>query len=224
MALKAVVFDFDGTLVDTETGAYEAICSIYAEHGQELALEAWSVCIGTHGGFDPYVDLEQRTGKTLDKAELRELFRNRHVERLQSASLRPGVLDRLEEARRLGWKIGLASSSDRAWIEDHLSRQGIRDYFEVIRSSDDVKRVKPDPELYVLAAEALGVAPEEALAVEDSMNGLRAAKAAGLWGLAVPNPVTAQMDFGQADIFVDGLDRKTFAEIEAELQARIVQK
>lgn len=224
MALKAVVFDFDGTLMDTETSAYEAICSIYKEHGQELALETWAVCIGTHGVFDPYAELENRTGLALDKDELHKLFRSRHVERLQRESLRPGVVDRLEEARRLGWRIGLASSSDLAWIEDHLRRQGIRDYFEVIRSSDDVKRVKPDPELYVLAVEALGVAPEEALAVEDSMNGLRAAKAAGLWGLAVPNQVTAQMDFSEADLIVDGLDRTTFAQVEAGLQTRLAQK
>lgn len=224
MALRAVVFDFDGTLMDTETSAYESICSIYADHGQELALETWAVCIGTHGVFDPYADLQHRTGKTLDKDELHKLFRERHVERLQSASLRPGVIDRLEEARGLGWKIGLASSSDLAWIEDHLRRQGIRDYFEVIRSSDDVKRVKPDPELYILAAEALGVKPDEAIAIEDSMNGLRAAKAAGLWGLAVPNPVTAQMDFSEADILVDGLDRITFAQVEAELQSRVARK
>ncbi|WP_391572684.1 HAD family hydrolase [Cohnella sp.] len=224
MALKAVVFDFDGTLMDTESSAYESINSIYADHGQELALETWAVCIGTIGGFDPHADLQTRTGKTLDKDELHKMYRTRHVERLQSASLRLGVLDRLEEARSLGWKIGLASSSDLAWIEGHLRRQGIRDYFEVIRSSDDVKRVKPDPELYIRAVEALGIKPDEALAIEDSVNGLRAAKAAGLWGLAVPNPVTKQMDFVQADILVSDLDQTTFAQVEAELQARIVQK
>ncbi|MFC4601841.1 HAD family hydrolase [Cohnella hongkongensis] len=217
MALKAVVFDFDGTLMDTETGAYEAISSIYAEHGQELALDTWAVCIGTQGAFDPYEELQRRTGKTLDRDELHQLFRTRHVEYLKNAPLRPGVVERLEEARRLGWRIGLASSSDLAWIEGHLRDQGIRDYFEVIRSSDDVKRVKPDPELYLLAVEALGVKPGEAVAIEDSMNGLRAAKAAGLWGLAVPNGVTKQMDFSEADLIVDGLDRTTFEQVQATI-------
>jgi len=216
--IRAVVFDFDGTLVDTETSAYETMCSLYKDHGQELPLETWAVCIGTVGGFDPVADLEGKTGKELDKEEFHALFKARHVEHLSDASLRPGALERLEEARRLGWKIGLASSSDLAWIEKHLHRQGIREYFEVIRSSDDVKRVKPDPELYLLAAEALGVKPEEALAIEDSMNGLRAAKAAGMWGLAVPNPVTAHMNFSEADIVVQGLDRITFDGILSALK------
>ncbi|MFC5404451.1 HAD family hydrolase [Cohnella soli] len=224
MALRAVVFDFDGTLVDTETSAYESISSVYADHGQKLELETWAVCIGTLGGFDPHADLQRRTGKTLNKDELYKLHRARHAERLQNATLRPGVLERLAEAHSLGWKIGLASSSDRAWIEKHLGKQGIRDRFEVICSSDDVKRVKPDPELYIRAVEALGVRPGEALAIEDSMNGLRAAKAAGLWGLAIPNPVTAQMNFSEADVLVDSLDRTTFAQIEATLQSRIAQK
>ncbi|QJD86381.1 HAD family hydrolase [Cohnella herbarum] len=213
MAIRAVVFDFDGTLMDTESCAYDTICSIYAEHGQELPLETWAVCIGTVGGFDPYRDLEMKTGRTLDHEELRNRYKTRHIENVKSVTLRPGALDRLEEARRLGLKIGLASSSDRAWIEMHLERQGIRDYFEVIRSSDDVKRVKPDPELYRLAVEALGVRPEEAIAVEDSMNGLRAAKAAGLYGLVVPNPVTAQMDFSEADLLLGSLEGTTWEEI-----------
>jgi putative hydrolase of the HAD superfamily len=213
MAIRAVVFDFDGTLMDTETCAYDTICGIYSEHGQELPLEKWAVCIGTVGGFDPFRDLEMKTGRTLDLEELRSRYKTRHNENVKSVTLRPGALDRLEEARRLGLKIGLASSSDRAWIEMHLERQGIRDYFEVIRSSDDVKRVKPDPELYRLAVEALGVSPREAIAVEDSMNGLRAAKAAGLRGLVVPNPVTAQMDFSEADLILGSLEGTTWEEI-----------
>jgi len=215
MTIKAVVFDFDGTLADTETCAFETIGGIYSEHGQELALETWAVCIGTYGAFDPYADLELRTGRKLDREELQRLFRSRHVEHANRTALRPGVLDRLEEARRLGWKIGLASSSDRPWIEGHLERLGVRHYFEAIRAKEDVERVKPDPALYLLAAEALGVKPEEALAIEDSANGLRAAKAAGMRALAVPNPVTAQMDFSEADWLADSLTDRTFAELDA---------
>ncbi|XID92315.1 HAD family hydrolase [Paenibacillaceae bacterium WGS1546] len=217
MTIKAIVFDFDGTLMDTETCAYETYCGIYAEYGQELALEAWAVCIGTVGAFDPHADLEAKTGRAIDRQELFSRFRARHDENAKAVELRPGVLERLDEARRLGLKIGLASSSDREWIETHLRLKGIRDYFEVVRTSDDVKRVKPDPELYKLAVEGLGVNANEAFAVEDSMHGLHAAKAAGLYGLVVPNPVTKQMDFSKADLIVDSLASRTFADIMAEL-------
>ncbi|MFC5530589.1 HAD family hydrolase [Cohnella yongneupensis] len=211
--IKAVVFDLDGTLLDTETCAYEAICDIYAEHGQELPLATWALAIGTHGGFDPYAYLEEKSGKKLDHAEIRKQFHDLHKERVGQLVLRPGVLDRLEEARRLGLRIGLASSSDREWIENNTKMLGIRDYFEVICSADDVERVKPDPALYLLAVEALGVTGAEAIAIEDSMNGLRAAKAAGLVALVTPNPVTSHMDFTGADLIVDSLTDVTFAEL-----------
>jgi putative hydrolase of the HAD superfamily len=213
MTIKAVVFDFDGTLMDTETCAYDAFCKIYAEYGQQLALEAWAVGIGTHGAFDPYSDLEKMTGRSLDRADIKLRFEAEHDANLVKVTLRPGVIERLEEARRLGLLVGLASSSDRAWIERHLEQQGIRHYFEVIRSKDDVERVKPDPALYKLAVEALGIQGGEAIAIEDSVNGLRAAKAAGLFSLVVPNPVTANMDFSAADLIIDSLETHSFEEI-----------
>jgi len=224
MTIKAVVFDFDGTLMDTESCAFEAIRSIYAEHGEELALETWAVCIGTQGAFDPYADLEARMGRRLDRAELFKRFRARHEERARTVGLLPGVMDRLEEARRLGWRIGLASSSERAWIDLHLERHGIRDYFEAIRTKDDVERVKPDPALYRLAVEALGAKPEEAIAVEDSANGLRAAKAAGLRGLVVPHALTAHMDFSEADWLLGSLEERTFRELGLEAERLSVSR
>lgn len=217
--IKAVIFDFDGTLADTETCAYEAMCGIYAEHGHELPLATWSLAIGTHGGFDPHADLERKAGRKLDRAAFDARFRSLHEERVSKLALREGVMERLEEARKLGLKIGLASSSDRAWLEKNTKALGIREYFETIRSSDDVERVKPDPALYVLAAEGLGVKPEEAVAIEDSMNGLRAAKAAGLYAVVVPNPVTSHMDFAGADLISDSLAKVRFADIAAAYSA-----
>jgi putative hydrolase of the HAD superfamily len=216
LTIKAIVFDFDGTLMDTESCAYDAFSGIYAEYGQKLALDAWAVGIGTHGAFDPYADLEKLVGHSLDHEEVKARFEASHTANIAQVTLRPGVLDRLEEARRLGLLIGLASSSDRAWIERHLEQQGIRYYFEVIRSSDDVEIVKPDPALYRLAVEALGVRADEAIAIEDSVNGLRAAKAAGLYSLVVPNPLTAKMDFSLADLIVDSLEDRSFEDIIQE--------
>jgi putative hydrolase of the HAD superfamily len=218
MTIKAVVFDFDGTLMDTETCAYDAFCGIYEEHGQRLALDAWAVGIGTHGAFDPYTELERLTGKPLDHEAIKDRYEEAHEANIAKIGLFPGVLERLEEARRLGLSIGLASSSDRAWIERHLEQQGIRQYFEIIRSSDDVERVKPDPTLYKLAIEALGVEANEAIAIEDSVNGLHAAKAAGLFGIAVPNRVTVGMDFTEADLIVKSLEQRSLEDIIRQLE------
>lgn len=220
MTIKAVVFDFDGTLMDTETCAYDAFCGIYAEYGQELDLNAWAVGIGTHGAFDPYADLERLIGRSVDREDVKMRFEASHAANIAKTTLRPGVLDRLEEARRLGLLIGLASSSDRAWIEKHLEQQNIRHYFEVIRSREDVEIVKPDPALYRLAVEALGVQANEAIAIEDSVNGLRAAKSAGLYALVVPNPVTAKMDFSMADIVVKSLEERSLEDMIQEFETR----
>jgi putative hydrolase of the HAD superfamily len=219
MTIKAVVFDFDGTLLDTETGAYNAFCGVYAEYGQVLDLKLWALAIGTYGGFDPYANLEKLTGYSMDRADLKARFETAHLANIAESTLLPGVLARLEEAKRLGLRIGLASSSDRAWIEQHLEKQGIRHYFEVIRSADDVERVKPDPALYQLAVEALGVEANEAIAIEDSMNGLLAAKAAGLYAIVVPNTVTLQMDFSKADLKLASLEEYSFAELIVQLEA-----
>ena len=98
----------------------------------------------------------------------------------------PGVLDYLRDAHRLGLKVGLASSSSCAWVEGHLVRLGLREYFDCVRARDDVSITKPDPALFLSAVETLGVQPCEAIAFEDSRNGLIAARRAGLHCVAVP--------------------------------------
>ncbi|WP_164545464.1 HAD family hydrolase [Paenibacillus albus] len=218
MTIKAIIFDFDGTLMDTETCAYDAICKVYKHYGQELALEKWAICIGTvNSPFDPYDHLQELAGRPLDRDQLKKHFDQLHDEELLSATLRAGVLEILDEAKRLGLRIALASSSDRAWIDRHLKEQGIADYFEVICTRDDVLRAKPDPALYLLALERLGLSADEAVAVEDSLNGLTAAKLAGLRAIAVPNPVTAQMNLSQADVMLDGFEGIVLEELLRKL-------
>ncbi|BBI31723.1 HAD family hydrolase [Cohnella abietis] len=221
MTIKAVIFDFDGTLMDTETSAYDAYCGIYSEYGHTFALDAWAVGIGTQGNtFDPYADLERLTGNPVNRKELKERYLEAHEANIAKLVLLPGVLARLEEARKLGLMIGLASSSDRAWIERHLTKQGIREYFQVIKTSNDVERVKPDPALYRLVVEGLGVQPHEAMAFEDSLHGLSAAKAAGLFGIAVPNLVTAKMDFSAADLIMSSMEQRSLEEIIVLLDSK----
>jgi len=203
--IKAIVFDFDGTVLDTESAAYDAFCDVFREHGLELSLERWALGIGTWGAYDPYADLEEGLGRAIDRRAVRERFEAACAERIRGLAIRPGVMETLEEARRRGLRIGLATSSYRRSVEPHLREYGLLDYFEAIHTADEVAKVKPDPALYRLALESFGVNGSEAVAIEDSVNGLRAAKAAGLHGLAVPNELTAFMDFSEADLLLPSL-------------------
>ena len=127
--------------------------------------------------------------------------------------LLPGVRRYLDEARRLGLKTAIASSSGRQWIDEHLERMGIAERFDAIVCRDDVTAIKPDPELYLTAVDRLGVQVPEAIALEDSTNGIRAAKAAGLLCIAVPNTMTSSMDLSQADLRLGSLDEMPLEEL-----------
>src|SRR5439155_18286873 len=154
---------------------------IYEEHGKELPFEIWLEAIGTADhDFDPMVHLEELLGRSLDREPLqrrRKLFRDSI---LHAQEVLPGVRDCIADATRLGLRLGIASSSSRDWVNGHLERLGVRSHWDVIRCSDDVPRTKPEPDLYLAVVEALGIRPDEAVALEDSHNGVLAAKAAGL--------------------------------------------
>lgn len=222
--IKAIVFDFDGTLVDTETCAFQVFRAIYADYGQELPLKQWAQVVGsTFGPFDPYEELQRLTGKVLDREALRARYEADLLKRADEAPLLPGVTDVLEEARELGLRIGLASSSDRFWIDRHLSGKQIGHYFQTTQTADDVAQVKPDPALYRQALAALGVQPEEAVAVEDSVHGLKAAKAAGMHAVVVPNAMTAHMDFAaaRADLVIESLAAQPLRTVLERLAAKL---
>jgi HAD superfamily hydrolase (TIGR01509 family) len=204
--LKAVVFDLDGTIIDTETPEFVAWQEAYAELGAALEPAEWAQVIGTSdSGWDPYTHLESLLGAPVDRAALRATRHARFDELMTAAEPRPGIVAWLDEARDLGLKVGLASSSGAPWVVRFLDALGLRDRFEVLATRDRVARGKPDPALYQLALHDLGVRPEEALAVEDSPNGVAAAKAAGLFCVAVPNPMTAALDLGAADVVLRSL-------------------
>jgi beta-phosphoglucomutase-like phosphatase (HAD superfamily) len=102
-------------------------------------------------------------------------------------------------------RIGLASSSSCDWVQNHLTRLGLIGYFDSLRARDDVVLAKPDPALYLSVVSDLGVPPHQALALEDSPNGIRAAKLAGLYCVAVPNHLTSQLDLDEADLRLTSL-------------------
>lgn len=217
--IEALVFDFDGLILDTEAPEFEAWQAIYAAHGVELPFEAWASCIGTVGAFNPYEDLEARLGRPLDLARITAEHGGDFARRLEAEALRPGIADYLVDGRRLGLRLGVASSSSRTWVEGHLARLGLREHFHAIRCGDEVERVKPEPHLYLAAVDALGVAPSRALAFEDSPNGVRAAKRAGLLCVAVPNPLTARLDLGEADLQLPSLAAVPLAALLVRLAA-----
>ena len=212
-AIRALIFDFDGTILDTETAWYEAFKEAYLEHEVELTLDMYGKCIGTSLHlFDPYEYLITDLKIPLDRKAFRQGIHDRLTKMMEQEVIRPGILDYLAGAKELGLRIGLASSSKRAWIDKYLAQLGISHYFEAIRTAEDVALVKPHPELYELALKDLGVQPHEAIAIEDSPNGARAAAAAGMHYIVVPNPVTKFLTF-------DGEPRTVPSLTELSLQA-----
>jgi HAD superfamily hydrolase (TIGR01509 family) len=217
--VKLVVFDFDGLILDTEVPVYDAWQEIYGDHGHELSFDKWATCIGTVDAFDPCADLAALVGRALDADALRQRHRARTDVLIAACPVLPGVREYIDEARRLGLTLGVASSSSHAWVDGHLHRLGLRDVFDVVRCADDVRRVKPDPALYLAVLAATGVRPRDAVALEDSPNGVLAAKRAGLACVAVPNPLTARLDLAAADLQLPSLAELPLPALLARLRA-----
>jgi putative hydrolase of the HAD superfamily len=219
--IKAVVFDFDGVIVETEEPEYLAWRAIWAEHGQTLALDEWATVIGAAYGpdtFHPIYDLVARTGLDLDEEELQDRKRVLTQQKLTSVAIEDGVEARVRQAREMGLGLAIASSSPRSWIDALLQTLAVADWWPVVACVDDCGVTKPDPAVYRIACERLCVEPGEALAVEDSWAGVLAAKAAGLKCVAVPTRMTAHMDFGEADLIVDSLRALDLSEVIGRLE------
>ncbi|MCP4428352.1 MAG: HAD-IA family hydrolase [Chloroflexi bacterium] len=200
MQIDAIIFDFDGLILDTETPDFRSWQEMYAEFGVELPLDVWRRNIGSTDLFNPYLYLEKLLGRPIDREAVYDRRKRRDDELLAIQTILPGVLATLTEARRLGLKIGLASSSDHAWVDGYLEKLDLTERFDVVRCSDDVNgRSKPNPAVYLAAIESLQVEAHRTFALEDSPNGVKAAKAAGLFCVAIPNPMTQSLNFDQAD-------------------------
>ncbi len=216
--IEAIIFDFDGLILDSETPDYQSWQEMYAEFGVTLPLAVWLDNIGTVDLFNPYLHLENLLGHPVDRQDVHDRRKRRDNELMAAQTILPGVKTVLAEAQRLGLKIGLASSSDHAWVDGHLARLGLMDWFDAVRCSDDVNgRSKPDPAVYLAAVDALQVKANRALALEDSPNGLQAAKEAGLFCAAVPNPMTRDLNFDRADIRLESLADMPLAQLIDEV-------
>ena len=205
--IRALVFDFDGLVVDTESPAYASWQEIYSEHGHELTIAAWADAIGTIGGFDPVAHLEELHEAPLDGDALRAQRLPRHMELTDAEPVRPGVQAYLDEARVLGLAVAIASSNAGEWVHSHLERVGLSQGWAAIECADgDAGVAKPEPHLYEAVLSKLGITGAEAIALEDSPNGIAAAKAAGMFCVAVPNPVTVNLRLFGADVVLPSLE------------------
>lgn len=201
---SAIIFDFDGLILDTETSIYECWAELYTKHGEHLALETYKHCVGSDfEQFHPGRELERRTGRDFDWTVLDAERQIDIRSRLEAHDARPGVRDFIATAHAAGLPLAVASSSSRDWVSGWLQRLDLHDAFSALRNRDDVARIKPEPDLFLAAARALGVKPEEALVLEDSENGLRAATAAGIPCAVITNPITAGGQFSDAVLLAD---------------------
>jgi HAD superfamily hydrolase (TIGR01509 family) len=204
--IRALIFDFDGLIVDTEGPEYRAWCEVFSAHARELPLLVWAECIGRDAGwFDPLAYLEGLLGRSLEREALRAEQRARALQLVHSQPLLPGVQAYVRDAQRLGLGLAIASSGTREWVTGHLQRLRLDDAWHCVRCREDVVRPKPEPDLYLAALEALGVTASQAIAFEDSPNGIRAAKRAGLRCVAVPHGLTGGLDLSEADLQLDSL-------------------
>jgi HAD superfamily hydrolase (TIGR01509 family) len=212
--IRALLFDFDGLLVDTESPAYGAWADVYRHHGHELTIETWSAAIGTLEGFNPFEDLEGRLGYPLDRETVDAMRRAAEDAATDLEELRDGVAEYLREAEQLGLARAIVSSSGHKWINRHLERLDLREGWScIVAANGDASRAKPLPTLYLEALDRLSVTAQDAVAFEDSPNGITAAKAAGIYCVAVPNPTTASLDVTHADLVLRSLEEVPLGEL-----------
>ena len=216
MAVGALVFDFDGLILDTETPEYETIRDEFSAHGLALPLTAWQEVVGRVDHPHWLDRLEAELGRPVpDRQAVLERRRAAHHRHIAGQRVLPGVEALLDEAAGRGVPVAVASSSPTSWVEGHLERLGLSQRIDAVRCGDQVPRAKPWPDVFLAALEAVGVAPSAAVALEDSHHGAHAAKAAGLSCVVAPNGITRDQDFAHADLVVGSLAELRWADLAA---------
>jgi HAD superfamily hydrolase (TIGR01509 family) len=205
--IRALIFDFDGLILETEEPTYQSWAEVYQSFGFSLPFSTWKANVGTtQGDFNPQLELERLVKDPPDWGVVES--RRRRIENtlIEEQPVLPGAVQYLNDARTLGLKVGLASNSPSDWVIRHLTRLGLLDRFDYLSTSDYVQHIKPDPELYLVALRALNVKADEAIALEDSLLGVRAARQAGIFCVAVPNPLIRDLTFNEANLRINSLE------------------
>jgi HAD superfamily hydrolase (TIGR01509 family) len=221
--VRAILFDFDGLILDTEYPEYQSWREVFTARGCELPEALWASSIGRGTStqtFDPYEELAARSGRAVDREAIRAVRRPRFAELMEGQAALPGVEAALNEAHRLGLRLAVVSSSPREWVTRYLSALGLHDRFDLLRCGDEVAQAKPEPELYHSALEALEIRADEALALEDSPNGVLAATRAGIYCIAVPNALTRHACLDAADLCISSLAEWSLAQLIAYAEQR----
>ena len=219
MTLLGAIFDCDGLLADTETPDYDAWRLIYEEQGLHLPIALWAQSIGIakgHNVNDWHAPLAERVGPSYDRDSVQERRRTFYHAAIGRLTPMPGVLALLDTLDAAHIPCAVASNSERVWVDQVLTITGLTGRFRVIATSDEVRHPKPAPDVYLLAAERLGVAPQHCAAFEDSPRGLAAAHAAGMFTVAVPTALTRHFAFEQAHHIVESLEQLTFDQLRWE--------
>jgi HAD superfamily hydrolase (TIGR01509 family) len=224
--LKALIFDFDGLILDTETPEVLVWQSIYQDHGFELPVQEWEKTVGGYGisTFDAAEHLALLSSGRLDSVSLRSRYRKTADEIIHASPVLPGVVHLIEQAKEGGLKVCIGSSSPHSWVDTHSKRLGIFHYFDHVICADDVAagRTKPNPDIYLKALERLNISRDAAVVFEDSVNGVLAARRAGIFVVAVPNPLTARMGVS-GDLTVSSLADLSLQEIMKNVDQRSLE-
>jgi HAD superfamily hydrolase (TIGR01509 family) len=207
MSSHALILDFDGTILDTETPACESTAQIWADYGVDLPMDWWLAGMGTDRKSSWVQELEKRIGHVLDQDLVMEARQQIKNEMTENQPILPGVTELLDAAAGRGISTAIGSSSPHAWVDQHLKRVGLYEKFSYIVCRDDVGEVaKPAPDIFLHALELLRVDASAAAVVEDSPNGLKAALIADIRTVVVPNPLVTSLDFSGAYARFETLD------------------
>lgn len=207
MAIKGLIFDFDGTILDTEYPEFAVWQEIFKSYNADLHLMEWAKTLGSSNAeFDPIYHLEQRADRSFNADEIFTHRNDKVLQIILQQPLLPGVMSYLTDAKKRGLRVGIASSSNGQWVHGHLERLGLISYFDVIVTASDVQHVKPEPDLFFLVLDKMGIKSDEAIVLEDSPNGIIAARRAGLRCVAIPNEISKHLDLSQADMIINSLE------------------
>lgn len=218
--IKGLIFDFDGIILDSELPTLQSWQEIYRSFDCELPMKEYYLTIGTTDHiFDPLKHLIKITSLNIDQDQIRNKHKARMLELIKANDLLPGVQTYLDRAKALSLRLGIASSGLDPWINLLLEIKNIHHYFDCVVTSDMVPLPKPAPDLYLSALQKMRLEPDQVIAFEDSPNGLLSAKNSDIFRVAIPNLVTKDMDFSQADLVLSSMSELTLDELIRKVES-----